>query len=85
MHDDRAWLDMLAGLTDDALARTTEDYVWLAEFGPETERRTFELCHDSVVAECERRGRADLVLTARQKWAVPAGRQINEAMESPEK
>ena len=69
MAHEHAWLLMIAGLADDELARTAENYIWLAEFGPVAGRSTFEPRRDSAVAECERRGRGDLVQAARRKWS----------------
>ena len=69
-HDERMWLMMLAELADDELAETAERYIWLAEFGPMGRRYIFELKRNSVVAECDRRGRWDLVRAARAKWGA---------------
>ena len=72
MNSDQAnFARMLQESTDAQLEVTGRDYIWLAEFGPEPGRRTFELRRDAFVFECERLGRADIVQQIRERLSIP--------------
>ena len=68
--DHASFARMLAELPGANLESTARDYIWLAEFGPAQGRCTFELKRGLVVAECERRGRLDIIEAARKRFGA---------------
>jgi hypothetical protein len=54
--DTAEWVRLVEGFDDEELVRTARDYLWLAEFGPEQGRKTFDKRRDSVVQVMRERG-----------------------------
>ncbi len=50
------WARSLRTFTDEQLLSSARDYIWLAEFGPEAGRDTFDGRRDGIVAEMQTRG-----------------------------
>ena len=67
-----AFAVVLSEMTDDRLASTARDYIWMAEYGPETGRNVFQHQRDAVVRECEQRGNVALLERIRSEFARKA-------------
>ena len=66
--DHTAFAQVLSEMTDEELEDAAADYIWLAEKqASEVGRSAYIPRRNQVVAECERRGRMDLVTRARSK------------------
>ena len=57
----------LQQISDAKLEETARDYIWMAEVGPEVGRGHYIRNRDMTIAECERRGRPEIIDRARSR------------------
>src|ERR1035437_4057977 len=57
--------EYLFRLSDAQLEEIATDYIRISEFGPEPARPNFARTQDQIRAECERRGKSEIVQRAR--------------------